>query len=116
MWLKPLWKPLLFFTLYALFVTFLHSEYIEYVSISEDQRFLVHSYLLKWGLLIVGLIATAFRHELRPSEGAPNIENDVSPTSAPDLALDDDAFAGILKKRKLISRASKLIGDTVDKP
>jgi len=56
LWLKPRWWGLLCLGLYVLLVSFLHKDYLSYAEISEDHSFLVWSYVVKWGLLLVGFL------------------------------------------------------------
>ena len=106
-WLKPRWKPLFLCVIYMLFVILLHSEYIEYVRISEERGHLALSYVLKWGLLLVGFLGYLFFYELKSNE-VYEVHGNQEDKHAD--AEKDDAFASIRAKSKLSSRADKIIG------
>jgi hypothetical protein len=54
-WLKPRWLGSLIFVGVILLTTLLHDEYVEYVDITQQARFLVLSYAIKWGINLSAL-------------------------------------------------------------
>jgi hypothetical protein len=110
-WLKPRWRSLLAFTVYVLFVHYLHREYLDYVEISGDQGFLVWSYVLKWVLLVSGLatylIFGGIGVKAPPTKRPPRDQNETA--TDPSTSNEDDGFDFLREKKHLQSQADKLI-------
>ena len=56
-WLRHRWKGLLVLVAFWLTVRLLHAEYVQYVELSGDTRWLWQASLVKLGLYVSGLLA-----------------------------------------------------------
>jgi hypothetical protein len=110
-WLKPRWRSLLAFTLFVLLVHFLHREYLGYVEISGDQVFLVWSYLLKWVLLLSGLVTYLIFGGIgiKGSSTKRSHGDQVETATESSNSNEDDGFDFLREKTRLQSQAEKLI-------
>lgn len=113
MWLKPRWRGLLAIIVFLLLVNILHREYLDYVSISEDRTLLIWSYVIKWGLVISGLLvyflSGAFWSR-QPSAREPKTQAGTAKPQAQARATgSDDGFDFLRKKKKLQAPADKLL-------
>jgi hypothetical protein len=110
-WLKPRWRGFLALTVFVLLVNVLHREYLDYVEISDNQGFLVWSYILKWGALFTGLVtylicsSVGIKTVPQKRSQKPQIES----TSESSIQGEDDGFNFLRDKTHLQSQADKLI-------
>ena len=109
LWLKPRWRGLLGLSVVVVVVHVFHGEYLNYAELSGNQSFLVWSYIIKWGVLIVSVllymaytiykeICTLFDY----SDAIKKMGNDF---------IQLTGFDFLRKKKKLQSRAEKIIGE-----
>ena len=111
LWLRPRWRGLLVLACAVLLIHVLHSEYLEYVLLSSNDTNLVLSYGIKWAaLLVVATTYVAFllsgaspSHRRRNEAAAPPEKRRV------DTAPADDGFDFLRNKKRLQSRAEKVI-------
>jgi hypothetical protein len=115
-WLKERWKGLLVLIAFWFLVTLLHSEYIQYVELSEDTSFLWQSSLIKVGLYIAGFLLYIFFVERKlflasvppkPKSRPSNTSKD--PVIKRTLEEGDDGFDFLRDKPKLESESDKLL-------
>jgi hypothetical protein len=111
LWLKPRWRGLLAIIVFVLLVNILHREYLDYVSISEDKAMLVWSFVVKWGLIIIGVLLYFLSAALggKPAQaktGKTKAGVEASPQTRTD---DDDGFNFLREKKTLENRADKLL-------
>lgn len=111
LWLKPRWRGLLAIIVFVLLVNILHREYLDYVSISEDKAMLVWSFVVKWGLIIIGVLLYFLSAALggKPAQaktGKSKVGVEASPQTGTD---DDDGFNFLREKKTLENRADKLL-------
>ena len=111
LWLKPRWRGLLAIIVFVLLVNILHREYLDYVSISEDKAMLVWSFVVKWGLIIIGVLLYFLSAALggKPAQaktGKTKAGVEASPQTGTD---DDDGFNFLREKKTLENRADKLL-------
>lgn len=114
MWLKPRWRGLLAIIVFLLLVNILHREYLDYVSISEDRTLLIWSYVVKWGLVISGLLVYFLSGAFWSRQPAPGKPKTQTGTAKPQAqaqaqATTDDGFDFLRKKKKLQAPAEKLL-------
>ena len=111
LWLKPRWRGLLAIIVFVLLVNILHREYLDYVSISEDKAMLIWSFVVKWGLIIIGVLLYFFSATLG---GKPAQAKTVKPKAGAEAARQtgndgDDGFNFLREKKTLHSKADKLL-------
>lgn len=113
LWLKPRWRSLLVLCVVVVAVHIFHGEYLNYAELSGNQSFLVWSYIIKWGVLIVSVLlymAYTVARQNDPKTGARRVRN--KKNGKVDLVpAPDDGFDFLRKKNKLQSRAEKIIGE-----
>ena len=117
LWLRPRWKGLLALVVFVLMVHVLHGEYLSYVELSENDEFLVWSYVVKWTALILGVLVyflVVLSGGGSAAEPAALFETRNKPRALPrggaatDSAV-DDGFDFLRDKKQLQSRAEKLL-------
>lgn len=121
-WLKPRWRGLLALTVFVILVHVFHAEYLGYVELSENKKYLVASYFLKWlgllaGLVIYYLFAVAgLRVAAGPQSRGEGISAQVAPGKS--MNVQDDGFDFLRNKNELEGRAEKLLEgpDEANKP
>ena len=110
-WLKPRWRGFLALAVFVLLVNVLHREYLGYVEISDNQGFLVWSYILKWGTLLTGLvtylICSSVGIKTVPKKRSQKAQ--IESTSESSIQGVDDGFNFLRDKIHLQSQADKLI-------
>jgi len=110
LWLRPRWRGLLALAAFVGLVHVLHGEYLRYVELSQNQSFLVWSYVIKWLALIVGVsvyVLFAF-----PSAGTRDREKSDNAQTARQLQTglrEDDGFDFLRNKKQLEGRAEKVL-------
>ncbi len=109
LWLKPRWRGLLGLIGFVLLVSILHSEYLNYVALSGNSRYLVTSYVIKWLLLSVGAAAFILLSGLKRQSGASSADKSGDGPAAADQPAADDGFDFLRDKPHLQSRADKLL-------
>lgn len=121
LWLRPRWRGLLALTASVVLVHILHGEYLGYVELSQDDDYLVWSYVIKWAALIVcvalyvmfavyGLKAPNRKRQtgragVASTAGAPLADASTAEAAGPS----DDGFDFLRKKKTLESKADKVI-------
>ncbi len=125
-WLAPRWKSTLALVVGWLLVTVLHSEYVEYVRITDSTELLWLSYLIKWIVVLVGISAYVWFSLLGSSSTPatsekPNAGGSTAPDPSDKLekVTGDDGFDFLRDKPKLESRGDMIVGrgqhpDTTD--
>jgi len=110
-WLKPRWKGLAFLVAVILLVTILHSEYLEYVKISNNNEYVAISYLIKWTALTLAFFSylVVFAWGKKSIQGDSARNNTTKPDSEKTSAPTDDGFNFLREKEHLENRAEKLI-------
>ena len=115
-WLKPRYRMLGFTVVLILVVNLAHSEYIEYVSITGRFDYLELSYLLKFLLWILLLVAYYLLVEVRVIVGRSESQLYVAKPRAMDnpepvgeLSGDSDGFDFLRSKGRLESKVDKVI-------
>ena len=111
-WLAPRWKSTLGLVVCWGLIIVLHSEYVEYVEITERTELLWVSYLVKWGSVLTLIAAYAWFVVLAPASPPTNLESshrqqDTAPREADAEA--DDGFDFLRHKPRLESEADRLI-------
>ena len=114
LWLKPRWRGLLAIIVFVLLVNILHQEYLDYVSISEDKAMLVWSFVVKWGLIIIGVLLYFFSATLggKPAQaktGKVKAGTEAAPQAGNADESGDDGFNFLREKKTLHSKADKLL-------
>lgn len=114
LWLKPRWRGLLAIIVFVLLVNILHREYLDYVSISEDKAMLVWSFVVKWGLIIIGVLLYFLSATLggKPAQARPAAKDKAgtdTPRQAGKPEGGDDGFNFLREKKVLENRADKLL-------
>ena len=97
-------------------ISMLHSDYVQYVRVSEDRKYLPWSFIIKW-LLIISVIAVYWRFVLLVIRGGPKDplslkkrEGKKAYQNDSDLdAQRNDPFKNIREKKQLRSKADLLI-------
>ena len=97
-WLQPRWKPLGTLMAVIVITSILHSEYIEYVEISNIRDSLILSYLLKWAIFLGSLSLYILIFELKLKK-----KEQTNTQSSEDKLKDnvDDGFNFIRRKKVL---------------
>ncbi|MEM9256113.1 MAG: hypothetical protein AAGA91_11725 [Pseudomonadota bacterium] len=110
-WLKPRWRGLLALTVFVVMVHVLHGEYLSYVTLSDDRRFLVISYAIKWLALITGVLVYLF-FSLRSSGSEVKSHRQDRDQPVRSVAeRPDDGFDFLRDKKRLENRADKVLSD-----
>jgi hypothetical protein len=111
LWLKPRWRGLLALSLLVLLVHVFHGEFISYVELSGDQSYLVWSYVIKWLVLIVGVLVYFYFALPGPGGRAANAEatRDTKARYAAVTPPHDDGFDFLRGKKRLQNRAEKIL-------
>ena len=111
LWLRPRWRSLLALSALVILVHVLHGEYLGYVELSGNQSLLIWSYVLKWLVLVAGVVGYIFYvmsgPRSRPS-GSPVGRSGMLPETGPDHCA-NDGFDFIRDKKQLQTRAEKII-------
>lgn len=116
LWLKPRWRGLLAIIVFVLLVNILHQEYLDYASISEDKAMLAWSFVVKWGLIIIGVLLY-FISALFGGKPVAGKAAAVKPVKSKtgDAAVQkpagntDDGFDFLREKKTLENKADKLL-------
>ncbi len=111
LWLKPRWRGLLAIIVFVLLVNILHREYLDYVSISEDKAMLIWSFVVKWGLIIIGVLLYFLSAALggKPAQAKTGKTKAGVEPSRKNGADGDDGFNFLREKKTLENRADKLL-------
>lgn len=111
LWLKPRWRGLLAIIVFVLLVNILHREYLDYVSISEDKAMLIWSFVVKWGLIIIGVLLYFLSATLggKPAQAKTGKSKAGVEASRQTGADGDDGFNFLREKKTLENRADKLL-------
>jgi hypothetical protein len=113
LWLKPRWRGLLALVVFIVLVTLGHREYLDYVQLSGDKEFLVWSFLVKWVLIALGLLAYFLLVVMWPTpvkgKAVKAGKNKSEVTGVSTGAAQDDGFDFLRQKKQLQSRAEKLL-------
>lgn len=113
LWLRPRWRGLLALCALVILVHVLHGEYLNYVELSGERAFLVWSYVLKWAVLVSGvvvyLLLTVFSSRNAPSGTEKLAHRKRPPENSGVAEVADDGFDFLRQKGQLESRAEKLI-------
>ena len=97
-WLRPRLIGLVVLILTILVVLVAHSEYLSYVARTEDTQYLLMSYLLKWGSLLLAILIYVIYAWVAKRNARARAAN----TSLPTEPL-GDGFDFLRNKRKLDS-------------
>ncbi|MES2625993.1 MAG: hypothetical protein V4628_11995 [Pseudomonadota bacterium] len=110
--LKPRWKGLLWIIAIWLVLQFSHAEFVSYVELSGDTRYVLHASLLKVLLyaLMIGIYVLKVERPLWPKT-IPLSKMPTVPTNTSLVALPkgDDGFDFLREKEKLRTRAEQLL-------
>ena len=112
MWLRPRWRGLLALLVFIGLVTLGHREYLDYVTLSGDKDFLIWSYAVKWlliasGLLVYFLLVVMWPRPRQTRAGKSTGSKGQAATTAAEP--EDDGFDFLRSKKRLQSRAEKLL-------
>src|SRR5688572_6427363 len=110
--LKPRWKGLLWIIAIWLVLRFIHAEFVSYVALSGDTRYVLHATLLKMFLyaLTLGVYVWKVERPLWPKPTTLAATPTASTTSAlVSLPKGDDGFDFLRDKEKLRTRAEQLL-------
>lgn len=110
LWLRPRWRGLLALAGFVVLVHLLHGEYLRYVELSQNQSFLVWSYVIKWLALIIGVsvyVLFAFPSTNARARDKPDPAK-TSPERKP-VPPPDDGFDFLRRKKQLEGRAEKVL-------
>lgn len=117
-WLAPRWKSTLGLVVGWWLVTVLHSEYVEYVRITDSTELLWLSYLIKWAAVLAGIAAYVWFSLLGPSTASSAPTANPASTPDPDEKLvkpsGDDGFDFLRDKTQLESRGDMIVGKRSD--
>ena len=115
-WFKNRWRSTLALALFLALTAVIHDEYIEYVELTNEARFLFASYFIKWVGIVIGVSLYVLLNVLRGASMKPKgiLNRNRKPPDATlvsSLSLDDedDGFNFLREKGRLESRAEKLI-------
>lgn len=109
-WLKPRWRGLLALCVTVGLVHILHGEYLGYVELSGDRSMLVWSYVIKWAVLAVAVLAYLFLALFGTRKNRPGSPQGREPQgSHGDPARADDGFDFLRGKKHLQNRAEMII-------
>ena len=113
LWLKPRWRGLLAIIVFVLLVNILHQEYLDYASISEDKAMLAWSFVVKWGLIIIGVLlyflSAFFGGKPAPGKAAKPGARAAGQAQGTAGESNDDGFNFLREKKTLENRADKLL-------
>lgn len=107
-WLKPRWRLLATTVVGILLINYLHSEYLVYVEVSENTEYLVLSYVAKFTLIIAILVGCNIGLRAKSSENRATHAFTDEGCDSP-ARTSDDGFDFLREKKRLDSRASKII-------
>ena len=110
--LKPRLKGLLWVAAIWLVLHFVHAEFVSYVALSNDTRFVLHAALLKLVLyaLTIGVYVLTVERPLWPkSTPLAKVMTPVATTNLVSLPKGDDGFDFLREKDKLRTRAEQLL-------
>ena len=115
LWLKPRWRGLLALTSVVLLVHVFHAEYLGYVELSGNDRFLLASYAVKWVALLAAVLTyyvLAIRGLSRPRDATPK-EPEPHQALPAQVPAGDDGFDFLRGKKELEGEADKVIARRV---
>jgi len=103
---KPRFKGLLWIAAIWLLLWFVHSEYVSYVQLSGDTRFVMHATLIKTGLygLSIAVYVLLVEHKLWPKPvkiPSPPTKTPAQPVVRVHINEEDDGFNFLRNKPKL---------------
>ena len=109
--LKPRWKGLLWIIGIWLVLRFVHAEFISYVALSGDSRYVLHASLLKMLLyaLTLGIYVWKVERPLWPKPTALTTPTAPVTSAMVSLPKGDDGFDFLRDKEKLRTRAEQLL-------
>lgn len=113
-WLEPRWRSTLALVIGWLTVVLLHNEYVEYVQITQSIEQLWLSYVLKWIVILSGILAWIWfsflgtRAPRATLKSAPDAAKPPSSPSSENPAV-DDGFDFLRHKTTLESRGDKVL-------
>ena len=110
--LKPRLKGLLWVSAIWLVLHFMHAEFVSYVELSDDTRYVLHASLLKLLLyaLTIGIYVLKVERPLWPkSTPLTKVAAIPANTSIVELPRGDDGFDFLREKEKLRTRAEQLL-------
>ncbi len=110
--LKPRWKGLLWIIAIWLVLRFIHAEFVSYVALSGDTRYVLHASLLKMLLyaLTLGIYVWRVERPLWPkSTSLPIAPTAIYSPTVVSLPKSDDGFDFLRDKEKLRTRAEQLL-------
>ena len=105
-WLKN--TGILVVTLWLIVIA--HGEYVEYVQVTENKRWLAESFLVKWTFVFLSIVLYAvynFRTTLQLK--TPPLAKAPKETSEKELKEADDGFDFLRDKTRLKSRADQIL-------
>jgi len=112
LWLRPRWQGLLALAVAVMLVHVFHGEYLEYVQLSHNDDHLVLSYVIKWMALIL-VAAIYLAHLLFGAKSTkkkkPGNQQRSEQSLSRGSASSDDGFDFLRKKKRLDTRAEKVI-------
>lgn len=117
-WLEPRWRSTLALVAGWLTVVLLHNEYVEYVQITQSTEQLWLSYLLKWVIILSGILAWIWFSLLgtRSPKTTATSSGSKNPTPQEEQSIAvDDGFDFLRQKTTLESRGDKVLQSRMSK-
>ena len=115
LWLRPRWRGMLALSAVVILVHVLHAEYLGYVELSGNDGLLIWSFVAKWSALVVAvtvyLVMTLTRPQGKISAVDSRRKKNLSPGEIASLPAEDDGFEFLRKKKRLESRAEKMLSE-----
>jgi len=113
LWLRPRWRGMLALSLVVILVHVLHAEYLGYVELSGNDALLIVSFVVKWSVLVVAvtvyLVMTLTRPQGKISAVDSRRKKKFSAGEIDAASGEDDGFEFLRKKKRLESRAEKML-------
>lgn len=113
LWLRPRWRGMMALALVVVLVHVLHAEYLGYVELSGNDALLIWSFVVKWSVLAVAVtVYLAMTLTRQQGKSAPmdsrRKKNPPAGKAFPSRS-EDDGFEFLRKKKRLESRAEKML-------
>ncbi|MDG2410792.1 MAG: hypothetical protein P8M21_03025 [Halioglobus sp.] len=113
LWLRPRWRGMLALALVVALVHVLHAEYLGYVELSGNDALLIWSFVVKWSVLAVAItVYLAMTLTRQQGKGAPmdsRRKKNAPAGKTVSFRSEDDGFEFLRKKKRLESRAEKML-------
>lgn len=117
-WLKPRWQAIAVLLVAFLGIDWLHGEFLEYATVTEDKTFVAVSYLVKFLLLLLCAVL-AYRIFVKSSQKPPLAKTAKIRKPAPREAKGkndaDDGFDFLRKKPRLMNKAEMVLTNSKEK-